>query len=158
MRRLSIVRTLRHWGGYLWASPNSLLGLFLGVAGRIAGGRWKIVRGVLEVEGPLLAWLLRSATPATHAVEALTLGHVVLGRDSACLARCREHEWVHVRQYERLGPLFLPVYVLASAWAWGRGGCAYRDNFLEHEAYKHAPINEDACRGEHGPTIDLTLQ
>lgn len=42
-----------------------------------------------------------------------------------------EHELVHVRQYELWGPLFVPIYLIASLWAHGRGGNAYRDNRFE---------------------------
>jgi hypothetical protein len=47
---------------------------------------------------------------------AITFGHVVLARDEAALTLTRMHERVHVRQYERWGPAFIPAYVLASAW------------------------------------------
>lgn len=126
---------MRRLLGYLWASPNSLLGLLAAALGLLSAGRWRVVRGVLEVEGPALAWLLGRAASVTGGIEAMTLGHVVLGRDANCLARCREHELVHVRQYERWGPLFLPAYFLASGWAWLRGGDAYRDNCFEREAF-----------------------
>lgn len=124
---------------YLWASPNSLIGFGLAVTGRLAGGSWRRVDGVLEVEGPLVAWILRRATLFSSGVAAMALGHVVLGCDGACLDRCRDHERVHVRQYERWGPLFLPLYLAASVWAWARGGDFYRDNFLEREAHRIGP-------------------
>lgn len=121
---------------YLWAAPNSALGLLLAAPGRLAGGTWSRERGVLEVQGPLLAWILRRAMFVRGGVAAMAIGHVVLGCNDECLDRCREHERVHVRQYERWGPLFLPVYLGASLWAWLRGGHYYRDNFLEREAYR----------------------
>lgn len=124
---------------YLWASPNSLIGFGLAVAGRLAGGSWRRVNGVLEVEGPLVAWILQRATLSSGGVAAMAIGHVVLGCDGDCLDRCRDHERVHVRQYERWGPLFLPLYLAASVWAWARGGDFYRDNFLEREAFRVAP-------------------
>lgn len=70
---------------------------------------------------------------------ALTLGHVVLGQDRDCLDRTRLHEHVHVRQYERWGPAFLPAYFLSSAIVWWRGGNFYFDNMFEKEAYAIAP-------------------
>jgi hypothetical protein len=50
--------------------------------------------------------------------------------------RCRNHERVHVRQYERWGPLFPPLYLLSSAAALVRGMDPYRDNRFEQEAFR----------------------
>ena len=61
--------------------------------------------------------------------HAMTLGHVVLGRDADCLERTRAHERVHVRQTERLGALFPFAYLDSSAWALLRGRHYYRDNW-----------------------------
>ena len=66
---------------------------------------------------------------------AITLGHVILGRTAAALDIARDHEWVHVGQYERWGPFFLPAYAVASLWAWLRGRDPYRDNRFEREAF-----------------------
>jgi hypothetical protein len=41
---------------------------------------------------------------------------------------------MHVRQYERWGPFFPLLYLLASFEALIRGGDAYRDNRFEREA------------------------
>ncbi len=68
-------------------------------------------------------------------MAAITLGHVVLGRDNATLASTRAHERVHVRQCERWGPCFLPAYVIGSLLALARGGHFYRDNPFEQEAF-----------------------
>ena len=65
----------------------------------------------------------------------MTVGHVVLGQTDAALDLSRTHETVHVRQYERWGPLFLPAYALASVYAWAKGRNPYRDNIFEVEAY-----------------------
>lgn len=125
---------------YLWALPNTLLGaLFVPVA-LLSGGRAQLVEGVLEVHGRALAWLLRRAVPLAGGAAAMTLGHVVLGRDAAALARCRLHEQAHVRQYETWGPFFLPAYFLASLLAYLRGGNPYWDN----------PFERDARRAEQG--------
>jgi hypothetical protein len=109
---------------YLWASPNSLLGLLLALGGR----HWHWREGVLEVSG---AWLPRLC--GRH-VEAVTLGHIILARHPDCLTRWREHERVHVRQYERYGPLFLPAYFGLAAYTYLRGGHPYRDHPLERQA------------------------
>jgi hypothetical protein len=42
-----------------------------------------------------------------------------------------DHELVHVRQYERWGFLFFPLYLAGSLRALLRGGHAYRDNPFE---------------------------
>ena len=137
MRRFALSRAL----AYLWAGPNSLIGLALGSLALLGGGRLQRVDGVLEANGPLLAWLLtRAALPSTG-VEALTLGHVVLGRNAACLARCRQHELVHVRQYEAWGPFFLPAYFFSSLFQWFAGRDPYRDNRFEREAFAIAPLD-----------------
>jgi hypothetical protein len=67
--------------------------------------------------------------------EAVTFGHVVIGRDHDCLEQLRGHERVHVAQYERWGVLFFPAYLGSSAVAWIRGRDPYRDNRFEREAF-----------------------
>ena len=121
---------------YLWALPNTLLGLVLVPPTLLFGGRARIVEGVLEVHGPLLAALLRRVVPVPGGAAAMTLGHVVIGRDQHVLDFTRDHERVHVRQCERWGPAFIPAYLLAGAWAWVRGRGAYRGNYFEREAYR----------------------
>jgi len=66
---------------------------------------------------------------------AMTLGHTILGCTPATLDRARNHEQVHVRQYECWGPLFLPAYLIASLLAWSRGERPYRDNYFERQAF-----------------------
>ncbi|MCA9254159.1 MAG: hypothetical protein KDA33_00920 [Phycisphaerales bacterium] len=132
---------LRRFLAYLWAGPNTLLGLCFWPLARAGGGRAHLVDGVVEIEGGAVTWLLRYATPIGGAA-ALTLGHVILGQDTTALAMSRSHEHVHVRQYERWGPFFLPAYVAGSALAALRGEHFYRDNPFEREAYdadKSAP-------------------
>lgn len=119
---------------YLWVLPTSLVGLLAFLGGRLGGARASFRDGVLEVHGPGIRRLL-AALPAAIKVQAITFGHVVLGRDLDCLERTRAHERVHVEQCQRWGPLFIPAYLLAGAVAWLRGGDAYRDNVFEREAY-----------------------
>ena len=73
----------------------------------------------------------------------MTLGHVVLGRDAAILDHAREHERVHVRQCERWGLLFIPAYLLASAWQALGGREAYRDNPFEREVRDYTANRTD---------------
>jgi hypothetical protein len=93
-------------------------------------GRVQVRRGVLEFHGGFSTWLARS-----FGFAAMTLGHVIVGRDPWSLDCCRDHEHVHVRQVERWGPLFLPAYVLSGAWSWMRTGSAYYENPFEREAF-----------------------
>jgi hypothetical protein len=68
----------------------------------------------------------------------MTWGHVVIGTDRSALDRSRNHERIHVRQYERWGVLFVPMYLACSAWVWFRGRDPYRDNPFEIDAYSHS--------------------
>jgi hypothetical protein len=118
---------------YLWAAPNTALGLlFLGPV-LLTGGRVRVERGVLELHGGFARFFLRHCLLVK--ASALCLGHVILGQDRDCLDHARDHEHVHVRQYERWGPLMLPAYFLSSFRAWRRGGHFYFDNRFEREAY-----------------------
>jgi hypothetical protein len=119
---------------YLWVLlPNTLLGLVLVASTLFTGGRARIVDGVVEASGGFAGFFLRRCTFIS--ASALTLGHVVIGRSDADLDASRTHERVHVRQYERWGPLFLPAYLTASVIALLSGRRAYRDNAFEREAY-----------------------
>ncbi len=142
---MQVVRPLLVSLAYAWVLPNSLLGLAAYLVCRWVGARSIWVDGVLEVSGPGIGRLL-DLFPVNHPISAITLGHVVLGRDEGCLDRTRLHERVHVRQYQRWGPAFVPAYLLASLFAWVRGRDAYRDNPFEREAYA-----VDDCRGRERP-------
>ena len=108
---------------YLWAAPWSLFGALLSVFFR----RRVVVRGVLLAEGA--AWPRRLGWN----YRAITFGHTVLSVDELDPGTL-EHELVHVRQYERWGPLFVPAYLLASLFAWLKGRHHYRDNPFEVSA------------------------
>jgi hypothetical protein len=115
----------------LWAAPATGVGLVLALVALAAGGRARSVGGVLEVSGGR-AW--RALSRRGFGFDAVTLGHVVVGRDAAVLRATRRHEHVHVRQYERYGALFFALYAAASLRAAWRGGDAYRDNRFERAA------------------------
>lgn len=117
----------------VWAGPNTLLGVGIGVLGLATGGHARWREGCLEFWGGAVTRLLRwlPIRPV-----AMALGHVVLGVDAHVLLRVTAHERVHTRQYERWGPFFLPAYFLSSLWVWIRGGDAYLDNPFEIEAYR----------------------
>ena len=125
---------------YLWALPTTAVGLlFLPLALLSRDGGAHVVDGVLELHGGAVAFFLRRCTLLRGGASAMTLGHVVLGRDPTLLDLTRAHERVHVRQCERWGPLFIPAYLLASALVALRGGRPYEDNPFEREAYGRAP-------------------
>ena len=104
-----------------------------------------VIDGVLEVHSPFIAWLLRHCTilpGLSGGASAITFGHVVLARDRETLRLTRAHERVHVRQYERWGPAFIPAYLFAAVWGLLTGSGAYAGNVFEREAFEY---------GEPGP-------
>jgi hypothetical protein len=118
---------------YLWAGPVTIVGLATATLAAYRGGV-RIVDGVVEAFGPVLAWTLRRLVPIEGGAAAITLGHVVIACDERVLDETRAHERTHVAQYERWGVCFLPAYAAASIWAAVRGGHYYRDNRFEQEA------------------------
>jgi hypothetical protein len=96
-----------------------------------SGGKVQRRLGALEFHGGFAAWLLRRRIVGA---SAMTLGHVIIGRDVGSLDFCREHEQAHVRQVERWGPVFIPAYLAASVWAWSHGRHYYFDNWFERDA------------------------
>jgi hypothetical protein len=123
------MRVFLRWAAYAWPLPYTLTGIGIGL---VLGGRFQRVEGVIEIHGPRINEVLnRLSIPAM----ALTFGHVVFGQTEAALEITRTHERVHVRQYERWGPAFVPAYLLASAYLYLRGRDGYRENPFEVEAY-----------------------
>ncbi len=135
----------------LWALPNSVAGLLLGLAGVAFGARLRWQQRELALVVRRWPW----------GGGALTLGNVIVHTgerlDVPCFTyahragRCIEppvsladHERAHVYQYMLLGPLFLPLYLLCGGvsvrnpferaadryartrrgwWPWSREGC-----------------------------------
>jgi hypothetical protein len=118
----------------LWASPYTLLGLFLGLIGLCTGGRVRIRVPVVEFYGGGVQWLLQRFFFGKGAM-AFTLGHTVLGQTDATLDASRDHELVHVRQFERWGLLMGPAYLGCSLVLWLMGRRPYRDNPFERQAF-----------------------
>ncbi|HEV3164463.1 MAG TPA: hypothetical protein VGZ22_10595 [Isosphaeraceae bacterium] len=114
---------------YAWAAPTTLFGLAAGVLTLCTGGRVQCRRGALEFHGGFSRWFAHN-----RGFAAMTLGHVIIGRDPHCLDSCRDHEQAHVRQVERWGVAFIPAYLIASGWAWARGHHYYLDNYFERDA------------------------
>ena len=125
---------------YLWAFPTTCFGLLFLPLSLGGGGSVRVVRGVMEIHGQWIAWLLKHAVPISGGASAMTLGHVVIARDQQCLDCSRGHERVHVRQCERWGLLFIPAYLLAAAVARVRGGDPYFDNPFEREASRQGSL------------------
>jgi hypothetical protein len=119
-----------------WASPWTLVGLCVGGCALISGGRVRRGPGILEFHGGAARWVLRAIPGGPLA---MTLGHSVLGLDETSLDVAQLHELVHVRQYERWGPLFIPAYFSCWFVLWVSGKDGYRDNPFEREAYERHP-------------------
>jgi hypothetical protein len=134
------MRTTR-WLVYVWAAPTSALGMVFVALTLVSGGSARVVDGVLEVCGGVCNFYLKRVVGLflRGGASAMTLGHVVVGRDLDLLEVTRSHERVHVRQCERWGPFFVPAYLLASLAAWIRGQRPYEDNFFEREAFRQSP-------------------
>ena len=115
----------------LWAGPWSLLGVLLAPLFRTR----RVVDGILVCEGA--SWPRRFG----WRYRAITFGHVVLSIDELDDATLT-HERVHVRQYERWGPLFVPAYLLATVATKLRGGHHYRDNPFEIAARRVSATDE----------------
>jgi hypothetical protein len=119
--------------GYVWTSPNTLLGVILALLS-LQGPR--VVNGVLvfDADPPRgFVWLLQKL----FRKAAITYGHVVLSA-TPLEGRLLVHERHHVRQYERLGPLYIPLYILM--WAF----MGYRRHPFERAA-KLAELEEPAA-------------
>ncbi|HVK57105.1 MAG TPA: signal peptide prediction [Burkholderiales bacterium] len=127
------MRTLHSLLQYVWAFPATALGIALALFARTTGATCNVVEGVLEVAGGRIDKAI-SLLPRPLQFNAITLGHVVLGVDHVVLAACRAHEQVHVRQYERWGVLFFPLYFGSSLLQLLRGRNPYWDNHFEREA------------------------
>lgn len=123
-------RTFARVCAYAWACPMTAAGLLLGAVSNTAP---RIHDGVLVfanaegLAGRMLRW---------RGFQAATLGHVIIARGEPS-ARLLTHELTHVRQAERFGPLFAPLYLAALA----RYG--YRRNPFERAAYLAADRPRD---------------
>ena len=135
---------------YLWAAPYTALGLVLGAVAMLFGAGVRRHLGVMEFFGGALGRAI-AALPPTLGFSAMTLGHVILAVDGSALVHLRLHEHVHVRQYERWGPLFVPAYLLSSLMQLLRGRNPYLDNHFERQAYAavaaHRRWSRDSTRG-----------
>ena len=118
---------------YAWAAPATLVGLLVALPAFATGARARVIDGVIEVTGGRVERLV-AALPRRCRFCAITFGHLVVCTDECTAAAVRAHEHVHVRQYERLGALFFPLYVGSSVVQLLRGRDPYFDNRFEREA------------------------
>ena len=122
------------FAAWIWTAPNTLIGLLAGLTMLLFGASVASVRGAIEFSGGAIGSVMAARTRGFR-INAMTLGHVILGTSEAALSAAREHEHVHVRQYERWGPFFLPAYLASSAWQLLHGRRCYRDNYFERQAF-----------------------
>lgn len=118
--------------GYVWMSPMTLLGFVVALFG--ARPHSLGPRGVLQfvvVRRTPLAWYVRRL-----GIAAFTLGAVIVFTDPRGMraARLFRHEFEHVLQTSRWGPLMPFAYIGSSLWQWARGRRLYRDNPFEVRA------------------------
>lgn len=132
---------------YVWASPYTLIGLAIGAIGLLTGGSVRRRGPVLEFYGGFVRWLIQRL-PTGELTLAMTLGHVLLGQTSASLDVAYRHELVHVRQFERWGPMMGFLYLGSSLLLWLQRRDPYLDNPFEREAY------ESDRRDRGGPSAD----
>jgi hypothetical protein len=126
---------LRRVVAYLWAAPATMLGLVIALLALLSGGRVGCRGLIVEAYGGLPGKLLRG-NRFWRGGAAMTLGHVILARDRACLESSRAHERVHVRQYERWGVFLIPVYVAVACSLRWRGFDPYLDHPFERGAFE----------------------
>ncbi len=118
---------------YAWSAPCTAVGLFVSLLALPWGARPSIVNGVIEVFLSPGRGRLGAALPSIPFI-AITFGHVIVGCSRGDLLRARTHELIHVRQYERWGPLFFLAYPASSLIQYLRGKRPYLDNHFEMQA------------------------
>jgi hypothetical protein len=97
----------------LWLLPTNVIGHLAGLL--VSGGLPR------RVGGPAARAWLYAIRPGTGLgwVVAVTLGHAILYRPGTFDGRIGHmilaHELAHTRQHDLLGPLYLPLHVLAQA-------------------------------------------
>jgi len=137
---------------YFWVLPVSCIGILLLPFVIFSGGTVAIAAGVIEAEGGILRFLL--SRRRYFKIDALTIGHVIIGYNRESLTRSRKHEHVHVRQYERWGLFFPILYLLSSAGALFRGMDPYWDNRFEREAFCASDAGLTAQRPEYNQSTN----
>jgi hypothetical protein len=117
-----LVPAVRSRWGYLWAGPNSLVGLVGALTTRRRPVRWRGVLLFEDADGGLARFL------RWRGFAAITLGHVIV-TNRPLSDEILAHELEHVAQSERWGPLYYPAYLLGSV-------VGYRRNPFERAAFR----------------------
>ena len=132
-----ILNRIKLAAAIVWASPATVLGLLVAAAALASGGgvRRRAARaGSLGRRRGLAAGSCTAgARRGRH-----DAGACRAGRRSSGANHSREHELVHVAQYERWGPFFIPAYFLCAAAQRLAGRHPYWDNPFEREAFRRA--------------------
>jgi hypothetical protein len=112
--------------GYVWALPNTVVGLVLGA---LSVQRPRFAHGVILFDRAPRGFLWAFTRAGWGAI---TLGHVILS-GSRVEGTVLVHEMAHVRQASLLGPLFLPSYLTLHVFT------GYADNPFETQAVRAEP-------------------
>jgi hypothetical protein len=110
--------------------PGDLMGMLVIRASSIPGITRELVVGSVSaalVEHPNAGHYLDQGLMP---IRAQTLRRYMIAREPLSAALV-EHEFEHVRQWERFGPLFLPAYFASSVAAWMRRRPPYWANRFE---------------------------
>ena len=138
----------------IWTLPTNLLGH---LAGLLVSGRWP-----RRVGGPAATgWLypIRRGLGLDW-VGAVTLGHAILYRpgllDGLTLSArlTLAHELSHTRQHDWLGPLYLPLHILAQSVS-AVLSCCLGERPVVSRVHDHNPLEQTficiAAGATHGP-------
>ena len=116
--------------GKLWTSPNTLVGLTLGVAGLPFGARIAIGHNAIQfLDYPWGGGALALGNAILYGGGLMPSDRLHL-YDSAEPLLLGRHEEAHTYQAQLLGPLFVPVYLLC--------GGVNASNRLEQAANRYA--------------------
>jgi hypothetical protein len=112
-----------------------MAGLVIALLAVLLGAKAQARNGTLQVVGGRLSTGI-ARLPTRLSIQAFTNGHVIFAVSQVAMDRYREHELVHVRQYERWGLLFPFLYLGSSLIQKWRGQDPYFTNRFELEAQK----------------------
>lgn len=107
---------------------NDILGWALAELGggrRIYAESGKVF--IYENTGGATAYFMKSVLKT----NAFTLGHFIISTDAQISYFTYQHELAHVKQYELLGPLFLPAYFIAHSIAFTQS--KFREGISVHD-------------------------